>query len=252
VSVENYNTAMNTARALERSGVARYIQLAGLFRHRIENGDWEVGMQIPTVETLAKECGVANMTIRQALTILEREDLIERFRAKGTFVKNRPQHDLWCEVHTDLSGMLIARAGAQIEVLTDDRNVSLPPSNTNFGTPAASYRHLRRRHTRGNQAFLLADLYIDEAICDQISDEDLTSKTAMRLVFDIAGAEIVDARQVLTIGSADLETSSLLGLPISDPIAKVRRHANRADGSILILANGIYRGDMVSIEMKLK
>jgi GntR family transcriptional regulator len=245
-------TAMDTSLALERSGVARYIQLAGLFRRRIETGDWGVGMQIPTVEMLAKECGVANMTIRQALSILEREDLIDRFRAKGTFVKNTPKRDLWCEVHTDLSGMLIARPGARIEVLSDERNVALPKDSREPDVPAGAYRHLRRRHTRDGQAFLLADIFIDESICDKITDEDIVTKTAMRLVFDIAGAEIADARQILTIGSADLETSTLLDLPISDPIANVKRYAKRKDGSTIILANGIYRGDMVSINMKLK
>lgn len=252
MNAQGTKTASDTALALDRSGVARYIQLAGLFRRRIETGDWAIGMQIPTVETLAKECGVANMTIRQALSILEREDLIDRFRAKGTFVKNVPKRDLWCEVHTDLSGMLIARPGALIEVLSDERNVILPSGDDDSGTPVAAYRHLRRRHTRDGQAFLLADIFIDEAICDKITDEDVTTKTAMRLVFDIAGAEIADARQILTIGSADLETSSLLNLPISDPIANVKRYAKRKDGSTIILANGIYRGDMVSINMKLK
>ena len=72
---------------LSRSAVARYIQLASLFRRRIQSGQWSVGAQIPTVEDLAAECGVARATIRQALGQLETEDLIERYRAKGTFVK---------------------------------------------------------------------------------------------------------------------------------------------------------------------
>ena len=38
---------------LDRSVVARYIQLASLFRRRIQAGQWQVGEQIPTVEELA-------------------------------------------------------------------------------------------------------------------------------------------------------------------------------------------------------
>jgi GntR family transcriptional regulator len=66
-----------------------------------------VGQQIPTIEELAAECGVARATIRQALDILEDEQLIARFRAKGTFVNARPQAQIWCEVATDWSGLLI-------------------------------------------------------------------------------------------------------------------------------------------------
>ena len=61
---------------------------------------WAVGQQIPTVEELAAECGVARATIRQALDLLEGEGLIERYRAKGTFVRERAHEQLWCEVAT--------------------------------------------------------------------------------------------------------------------------------------------------------
>ena len=32
---------------LDRSAVSRYIQLASLFRRRIETGDWAIGQQTP-------------------------------------------------------------------------------------------------------------------------------------------------------------------------------------------------------------
>ena len=66
-----------TVRALQKSNVSRYIQLASMFRQRIQVGTWAIGAKIPTVNELSKECGVATMTIRQALDILEGEGLIE-------------------------------------------------------------------------------------------------------------------------------------------------------------------------------
>src|SRR3546814_18407821 len=54
-----------------RSAISRYIQLATLFRRRIESGQWPLGSQIPTVDRLADECGVARATIRQALDLLQ-------------------------------------------------------------------------------------------------------------------------------------------------------------------------------------
>ena len=115
---------------LDRSAVARYIQLAGLFRRRIEAGDWAIGRQIPTVDDLTTECRVARATVRKALDMLEDEGLIERYRAKGTFVRERPRRELWCEVATDWSGLLAPRDDAVIEVLSDERGVraSGPPA----------------------------------------------------------------------------------------------------------------------------
>ena len=103
---------------LNQSAVSRYLQLATLFRRRIETGEWAVGAKIPTVDELAEEFGVARLTIRQALDQLEDDGIIQRFRAKGTFVRKRRPQDLWCEVHTDWSGMLLARTKALSPAVT--------------------------------------------------------------------------------------------------------------------------------------
>jgi GntR family transcriptional regulator len=242
---------MQTANAFEKSSVARYIQLASLFRKWVENDRWPVGSQIPTVEMLSKECGVAGMTIRQALDILEKEGLIERFRAKGTFVRMKPRRELWCEVHTDWNGLLMSRSDADISVLSDVPGQALDQSGFDVGTVAPSYRHLRRLHRRAGTPFLVADVFIDERLRGLIPEESFVKKTAMRLVADLQGVSVTDARQILTIDSADLETASLLDIALAAPIAKVQRLAIDSNGTLLLVANGLYRGDMVRIDMKL-
>lgn len=241
-----------TARALKKSAVARYIQLAGMFRQRIESGEWAVGDKIPTVEMLAKQCGVAPMTIRQSMDILENEGLIERFRAKGTFIIDRPSQDLWCKVTTDWSGLLIARDDATIQIMSDERSVPLPKQFDLPGKVAPAYRHLRRKHSRNGAAFLLADVYVDERLCPNIPEEAYSQMTAMRLVADVPNQKIVDAHQIVTIGAADLEVSVELNMGLGEPIAKVRRVAVNQDGALVLVANGIYRGDMMKIEVKLR
>lgn len=242
----------STAELLKKSAVSRYLQLASLFRQRIDSGEWAVGERIPTVMELAEQCGVASMTIRQALDQLEKDGLIERFRAKGTFVRARKPKDLWCEVNTDWSGMLMARTDAQIEILEDRRNVDLPSHEGPLYATAPSYRHLRRRHARDGAAFLLADVYIDERLCQYIPEEAYSHLTAMRLVADIPSLEIRDARQIVTVGIADLSVATELDIAIGDPVARVDRIVVSQQGEIVLLARGIYRGDMMRIEVKLR
>ena len=237
---------------LNRSAISRYIQLATLFRRRIEQGAWKTGQQIPTVDDLAAECGVARATIRQALDQLQNEGLIERFRAKGTFVRQPPRERLWCEVETDWSGLLRSREGAEIEILSDGGGLAggaVPPS---IGKAAPRYRHLRRRHWRGGQPFLLADVYLDERLSPKVTDADLRSKTALKLVAGIPGVRIADARQTLTVGAADVETAAALNLPLNAPVAYVHRAAVDARGVLVLVADGTYRGDVVRLEVKLK
>lgn len=235
-----------------RSAIARYIQLATLFRRRIEAGHWPLGSQIPTVDELAVEFGVARATIRQALDFLEEERLIERYRAKGTFVRRSPQEELWCAVDTNWAGLLRPNHDARIEILSNEPDVKLERIAYPIGELAPAYRHLHRRHWRSEKPFLLTDLYIDEALMDRIGTKDIETKTALRLINDVPGLQIANAQQTLTIGTADIETADALAMPLNAPVAFVHRRVVDKAGTLVLAAEGIYRGDVVRFDMKLK
>lgn len=235
-----------------RSAVSRYIQLATLFRQRIDSGQWPVGGQIPTVEELSADCGVARATIRQALDLLGDENLIERFRAKGTFVRRRPQEELWCAVATDWSGLLRPSHFDKIEVLNDDADIKLTDMPYMIGEFAPAYRLLHRRHWRHDEPFLLTHVYIDERLRDRITQDDIETKTALRLVHDLEGVDIVDAQQTLTVGAADVETAEWLSLPLNAPVANVHRRAVDSNGVAILIAQGTYVGKMVRFDIKLR
>ena len=238
---------------LSRSSVARYIQLSTLFRSRITSGIWPVGDQIPTVDELSTQCGVARATIRQAIGLLETDGLVSRFRAKGTFV-NAPAHNASAlrEVATDWQGLLSAHEDAQIEVLSDTIGAAPPHPPHRLGTLSNTYRRLRRRHLVDGRAYLVADVYLDERLSRKIPDAAFTSRTALRLVSGIPGVRIVSARQTLTVGAADIETAELLNVALNAPICRVDRSAADQRGRMVLIAFGHYRGDVVRFDMKIR
>ncbi len=236
---------------LTLSAVPRYVQLASLFRSRIGSGTWPIGGQIPTVDDLVDECGVARATIRQALGLLETDGLIKRYRAKGTFVERSPNEQIWCEVQTNWSGLLMSREGAKIEVISDTAKVPPPDISIDYGEVAPAYRHLRRHHSREGKTYLIADVYVDERLRKQIPAAAFRTETAMKLI-NRPGIEITDARQTLTIGSADVETAQQLGVPLNLPVAFVNRVAVDDKKQVVLIAKGIYRGDVVHLDMRLK
>jgi DNA-binding GntR family transcriptional regulator len=118
---------------LNRDGTPIYVQLAGLFRRRIESGEWPVGSRIPTLDALALEFGVARATIRQTTGLLRQEGLVARYRGRGTIVRRRPQREF---------GTRSAPLGL------DHRGLSAgasPPAARNAARSSAASR-LRRRH----------------------------------------------------------------------------------------------------------
>jgi GntR family transcriptional regulator len=64
----------------------RYHRIAETLRQRIRGGEWAPGAPLPNQRRLAREFGVTLMTLRQALELLERDDLITRRHGLGTFV----------------------------------------------------------------------------------------------------------------------------------------------------------------------
>src|SRR5688572_941729 len=66
--------------------VPRYHRIAEALREQIRQGEFLAGASLPNQRKLAKTFGVALMTLRQALELLEREHLIVRRHGLGTFV----------------------------------------------------------------------------------------------------------------------------------------------------------------------
>jgi len=62
-------------------------QLAALLRTQIEDGTLPAGTQLPTIQALSAEHGLATNTVRKALAILRSEGLIESTPGYGTFVR---------------------------------------------------------------------------------------------------------------------------------------------------------------------
>lgn len=64
-----------------------YIQLVKHFRNLIQNGTLTPGLRLPTELELAREHGISRNTVRQAMSTLVNEGLLERYQGRGTFVR---------------------------------------------------------------------------------------------------------------------------------------------------------------------
>lgn len=70
-----------------------YRQLADKLREYVQMNSNEPGKRLPSEPALAKKFGVARMTLRKALDLLEGEGLIERQQGRGNFIAYAPSAD---------------------------------------------------------------------------------------------------------------------------------------------------------------
>src|SRR5262245_18006490 len=90
----------------DRSPVPLYVQIASVFRQKIQSGQWEPGQKISTIEQLQAEFQVARVTIRQAVELLSQEGLLEAHRGSGTFVAASPPDRHWLKLETSWNALV--------------------------------------------------------------------------------------------------------------------------------------------------
>lgn len=77
------------------SPLPAYFQVAQDVRRRIESGEWQTGERIAGEVVLAREYGVSRVTVRQALAELAKDDVLERKRGSGTYVRPQQLPIVW-------------------------------------------------------------------------------------------------------------------------------------------------------------
>lgn len=237
---------------LKRSRIAIYLQLADLFRSRIASGHWPVGGRIPNIDDLAEEFGVARGTIRQAFDALEKEGLVERLRAKGSFVRQAPSAARVHRLEMDWGSIIKAHQGSDITTLDSTTVQSLPEVLRDGGEAAPSYRRFRRLHRRDGEPHLLGTSYLDERLYAKLPPERFESEPLLQLLQEAAADSLGPARQVLTISTADVHTAALLEVAVNAPVAIMRRAILSKAGVLIYASEGTYRGDRVRLEIDLR
>lgn len=227
-----------------------YAQVADAMRERIVKGRWPIGSQIPTLPDLASEFGVGLITVRQAVTLLKSEALLEPEQGRGTFVRNKPQTHPKMRVESSLRGLADLYRRLAPRVLPLDEGTAAPRLDAEDGRPAPRYRYLRRVHASERQVTSVISAYLDERIF-KMAPGRFRRELIIPVLMDLPQVKIGSARQILTIGTAGADAATVLNIAASAPVAEVRRVFCDPEGTVIYLGELTYRGDFVRVDMDL-
>lgn len=232
--------------------VPRYARLAQLLRQRIDKGVWKPGERLPGLEGLMAEFGVARVTARQAVAILEREGMVDVRRGRGIHVRGRGTAGRTLQLQTSLARMAeVYRHDRPSLSLIDERRVDAPPQAVEWGKPVPAYRHLRRVHSRDGEPYCVISIHLDDAIF-RLAPRRFRRETIIPVLLELPQVRIARAQQTLRISAADLETARLLGIRVNAAVAEVARVFHDADGCVIYVAEVIYRADFIRFQMDLE
>lgn len=222
-----------------------YHQILEVLRRRISAGEYAVGGQLPTEETLVRDFDVSRHTVRAAVHQLVADGIIERFPGRGSFiVRTQAPASHWSiESVEDLIGISFADRYAVIAA-------GLAPA-ARHPVAAALYDlrpddgvfHIQavRSAAAGPYAYSTIDLPPD--IGRRLPRRLFGKRPFLLLVEEFCGFTAVRARQVASAVAASRETARRLRTRLGAPLLVLERTYYTRDGRPIEFVRIQYRPD---------
>ena len=232
------------------SRTPRYLQLADVFRQRITRGQWQPGDMLPSIDKLMEEFCVARVTVRQAIKGLAEEGLVSPQRGVGTVVNEFASAKRQLRVHTTFAGLVDMYQGDKPVLTNLEATNAFPELSDSEGIAAPSYVHMRRVHARDSIKYCVISLYLDERVFSK-APARFRNEAVLPVLLSLTDVQLGRARQIMHIAKADIDTARLLDIAVGEPMAEVRRILLGLDGTVVYVADVIYRGDHIHLDMDL-
>jgi GntR family transcriptional regulator len=233
-----------------RSAVPLYIQIASALRRRIESGQWQPGQKISTLEALEREFEVARVTVRLAIELLESEGLVHRQQGRGTFVADKVQSRHWLRLETSWASLIAPIKSNVPRMIPVENSPAVPQIAEEDGRLAAEYVFLRSVQMKNDTPYAVVNLHLDRTVFER-NPQGFRTHTALPILAGLSGVEIDHAHQTLVIGTADPDTATLLQVPLGAPTAECRCIVKDNSGTVIYVADIIYRNDCVKLHIDL-
>jgi GntR family transcriptional regulator len=228
--------------------VPRYHRIAESLRDRIRAGRLMPGTRLDNQRALAKSFGVTLMTLRQALEVLERENLIARRHGLGTFVAapsidydilqlRRFAGDLSAQgehVTTRALGGRVARA---------DRRVT---DALGLGARARVVQIERLRLVDGHPMSLQRS-FLPARLGEEVLTSDLAETPLSQVLEFKLGIVIVRAREAVSAIRLGPREAGELGCPSGAPAFESERVSFDAAGQPVVFDRVFIPGDRFRI-----
>lgn len=235
------------------SRLPRYYQIKRYLLDQIEQGLYPAATPLPSEVALARQFGVARMTIRQAVGELVTEGVLLRQHGKPPrvapekedvsfisldgFMKVFAGRDLDVEVVRH-QVMALRKAPAQVQ-----EEMALPGSSSILCV-------VRRRLTEG-ESIGVETSYLHLALCPGIEKVDLRHESLYAHLHDDFGIRPAIRRGVFEVAVAGPQIAEDLGVREGIPVLIVRGVTRTSRGEVLQWCEEIYRGDRYRFKFEL-
>jgi GntR family transcriptional regulator len=208
------------------SATPAYAQIAEGLRSLIESSTLAEGVTLPSERELCQHFGVSRMTLRQALDVLERSELIRSERGRGTFVRAR-QIEKHQQEFRSFSEEMAARGAVVSSRLINLRICTPEPVAQEFFGVSREERvfYIERIRLADAIPMALESVQILVARCPDLARFNLEKDSLYRILKQEYGIHLVRSVEEIGAVAAPARVRALLGLQRSTPLLEIHRRA---------------------------
>jgi GntR family transcriptional regulator len=230
-----------------RADQARLV--ADVLRHQIHAGGYPDGL--PAEADLATEFFVSRNTVREALTTLKGEGLIDRGPRTGTHVAIR-KYDHGLDALVGLKETFKGYGDIRNEVRAT-MTVSAPPSVANRlalrpGEPVVFIERLRYL---GDLPLSLDMTYLVPDVGEAVIAHDLETNDIFSLIEQVTAERLGNANLAVEAVPADAHSAAILQVPDGAAVLLLERLTHLSDGRPVDLEYIRMRGDRITLRSNL-
>ena len=230
----------------------RYHRIAETLRERIRGGEWTPGAPLPNQRRLARDFGVTLMTLRQALELLERDQLITRRHGLGTFV-TAPSIDYEITKLRRFAGDLSAQ-GESVSTRVLGARPALPDHRVSaaLGVPPRSrVVVLERLRLVDGHPMSLQRSFMAARIGEEVLGADFTSTPLSQVLEFKLGIIVTRAREAVSAVRLGRREARELACPTGAPAFESERVSFDATGQPVVFDRVFIPGDRFRITREL-
>jgi GntR family transcriptional regulator len=229
------------------SSVPFFIQIAETMKRRILSGQYNPGKQLFTGEELEREFQTSNITIRKAMEKLKKDGFVERRRGLGTAVSKIDPEPLGFELGNSFNKLKesIKKLNTKVKVLEITRTTSSEyVQNILSMSPEQEIWRMKRIRIYKGLPVSFYTYYADPLFCSDISEKDAGKDDILNTIEQAMRIKTHKVKQTLRAVVADLDTSSVLGIPFGAPAFFNECTYHLVSGETIFLSQSYFRGDM--------
>ncbi|WP_411721635.1 GntR family transcriptional regulator [Mycetocola sp.] len=230
---------------------AKHVAIANHLRRAIESRQFPIGSEIPSESSLAKQFEASRGTIRQALSTLKSEGLIQTSKGRRPVVHARPLEQSIDDFFSFSSWIKAqGRSPGQRTIEISRRRRESPEPELPLGYPNGEYLvYLTRLRLIDDQPTMVERSVFHNSVGQSLLQFDTDSGSIYEYLIT-RGADLDEGTHLVDAVPANALDAELLEVEVGTPILRVRRNTTSAAGFVLEYSEDRYRPDHANIRIR--